>query len=97
MDEYKTPEAERRLLPLVLAATDFGRPIVAPPGVAADKAKILRDAFMKTMSDPELLAEAKRKNFDITPTTGEELEALAKQVISQSPEVVERVKILMSQ
>ena len=97
MDEYKTPEAERRLLPLVLAATDFGRPIVAPPGVAADKAKTLRDAFMKTMSDPELLAEAKRKNFDITPTTGEELEALAKQVISQSPEVVERVKILMSQ
>ncbi|HEY6367627.1 MAG TPA: tripartite tricarboxylate transporter substrate-binding protein [Candidatus Binatia bacterium] len=97
MDEYKTPEAERRLLPLVLAATDFGRPIVAPPGVAADKVKILRDAFMKTMSDPELLAEAKRKNFDITPTTGEELEALAKQVISQSPEVVERVKILMSQ
>jgi len=52
---------------------------------------------MKTMSDPELLAEAKRKNFDITPTTGEELEALAKQVISQTPEVVERVKILMSQ
>jgi tripartite-type tricarboxylate transporter receptor subunit TctC len=65
--------------------------------VPADKTKIFRDAFMKTMSDPELLAEAKRKNFDITPTTGEELEALAKQVISQSPEVVERVKILMSQ
>jgi tripartite-type tricarboxylate transporter receptor subunit TctC len=97
MDEYKTPEAERRLLPLVFAATDFGRPIVAPPGLPADKTKIFREAFMKTMSDPELLAEAKRKNFDITPSTGEELEALAKQVISQSPEVVERVKILMSQ
>jgi tripartite-type tricarboxylate transporter receptor subunit TctC len=97
MDEYKTPEAERRLLPLVFAATDFGRPIVAPPGLPPDKTKIFRDAFMKTMNDPELLAEAKRKNFDITPSTGEELEALAKQVISQSPEVVERVKILMSQ
>jgi hypothetical protein len=48
-------------------------------------------------TDSQLLAEAKRKNFDITPTTGEELEALAKQVISQSPEVVERVKILISQ
>src|SRR5262249_21891963 len=31
MNEHKTPEAERRLLPLVLAATDFGRPIIAPP------------------------------------------------------------------
>ena len=97
MNEYKTPEAERRLLPLVMAATDFGRPIVAPPGFPADKLKIFREAFMKAMSDPELLAEAKRKNYDIAPTSGEELEALAKQVVSQPPEVVERIKIIMSQ
>lgn len=49
------------------------------------------------MKDPELLAEAKRKNFDITSTSGEELEALAKQVMAQPPEIMERVKILMEQ
>jgi tripartite-type tricarboxylate transporter receptor subunit TctC len=97
MDEYKTSEAERRILPLVLAATDFGRPIVAPPGFPADRLKIFREAFMKAMSDPELLAEAKRKNYDISPTGGAELEALAKQVMTQSPEIVERVKSMMSQ
>ena len=97
MNEYKTPDSERRLLPLVFAASDFGRPIVAPPGVPADRVKILREAFLKTMSDPELLAEAKRKNLDITPSTGEELEALAKQVMVQTPEVVARVKTLMDQ
>jgi tripartite-type tricarboxylate transporter receptor subunit TctC len=70
---------------------------VAPPGFPADKIKIFREAFMKAMNDPELLAEAKRKNYDIEPTSGEELEALAKQVLSQPPEVVERVKIIMSQ
>jgi tripartite-type tricarboxylate transporter receptor subunit TctC len=59
--------------------------------------KILREAFLKTMKDPELLAEAKKKNFDITPSTGEELEALAKQVMAQPPEVVARVRILMEQ
>ncbi|HEV8719891.1 MAG TPA: tripartite tricarboxylate transporter substrate-binding protein [Candidatus Binatia bacterium] len=97
MNEYKTPESERRLLPLVFAASDFGRPIVAPPGVPPDRIKILREAFLKTMSDPDLLAEAKRKNLDITPSTGEELEALAKQVMAQTPEVVARVKTLMDQ
>jgi tripartite-type tricarboxylate transporter receptor subunit TctC len=97
MNEHKTPEAERRLLPLIMAASDFGRPIVAPPGFPADKTKIFREAFMKAMNDPELLAEAKRKNYDIAPTSGEELEALAKQVMTQSPEVLERVKIIMSQ
>jgi hypothetical protein len=49
------------------------------------------------MNDPELLAEAKRKNFDITPSTGEELESLAKLVMNQPEEVVARVKILMEQ
>jgi len=97
MDEFKTPEAGRRLVPMVLAATDFCRPIVAPPGIAADRMKILREAFLKTMKDPDLLAEAKRKNFDITPSSGEELEALAKHVMSQPPEIVERVKVLMKQ
>lgn len=97
MDEHNTPERDRRLVPMVLAATDFGRPILAPPGTPTDRLKILRDAFVKTMKDPELLAEAQRRNFDITPSTGEELETLAKHVISQPPEVIDRVKILMEQ
>jgi len=97
MDEFKTPEMERRLVPLVMAATDFGRPIVAPPGIPSDRLNLLREAFLKTMNDPELLAEAKRKNFDITPSTGADLETLAKLVMNQPQEVVARVKILMEQ
>jgi tripartite-type tricarboxylate transporter receptor subunit TctC len=97
MNEHKTPESGRRLVPLVMAGSDFGRPVIAPPGVPPDKIKILRDAFNKTMADPELLAEAKRKNFDIAPTTGEELETLAKEVVAQPAEVIERLKNLMSQ
>ena len=49
------------------------------------------------MRDPDLLAEARRKNFDISPSSGEELEGLAKQVMTQPPEVIARVKILMEQ
>jgi tripartite-type tricarboxylate transporter receptor subunit TctC len=97
MNEHKTPESGRRLVPLVMAGSDFGRPIIAPPGVPPDRIKILRNAFNKTMADPELLAEAKRKNFDIAPTPGEELETLAKAVVTQPPEILERLKNLMSQ
>jgi len=97
MDEYKTPENDRRLVPMVLAANDFGRPIVAPPGLVADRLKVLREGFLNTMKDPDLLAEAKRKNFDITPSSGEDLAALAKQVMSQTPELIARAKRLMEQ
>ena len=97
MDEHNTSAAARRLVPVVLASGDFGRPIIAPPGLAPDKVKILRDAFMKTMNDPELLAEAKKKSLSITPTRGEELEASAKSVVVQSPEMLQRLKTLMNE
>jgi tripartite-type tricarboxylate transporter receptor subunit TctC len=97
MDEYKTPESDRRLVLMILAANDFGRPIVAPPGLAADRLKVLREAFLNTMKDPDLLAEAKRKNFDIQPTSGDDLASLARQVMTQTPELITRAKRLMEQ
>jgi hypothetical protein len=47
------------------------------------------------MKDPEFLAETKRKKLDMDPTTGEEVEALTKDVMSQPPEVIERLKKMM--
>jgi tripartite-type tricarboxylate transporter receptor subunit TctC len=95
MDQYKTPETERRLADVVLASNIFGRPYVTPPGIAPDQVKILRQAFAKTMSDPEFLAEAKKRNLEIKPTAGQELEKLAKTIVVQPPEVVERMKKLL--
>jgi len=92
MDRYKTPEVGRRLATLVLAPGEFGRPIVAPPGVPAERVKILREALNKTLRDPEVLAQAKKRGWPVAPVAGEELESLAKEVITQPPEVVQRLK-----
>jgi len=95
MEKYKTPENVRRLTKVVVAADEFGRPLVFPPGVPADRVKIIRDAFNKTINDPALLAEAEKRRLDIDPATGEELDALAKEVMTAPPDVVERVKKLI--
>ncbi len=92
MDKYKTPDHVRRLAKVILAADQFGRPLVFPPGVAADRVKIIRDAFNRAISDPALRAEAERRRLDIDPTGGEELDALAKEVMNTPPDIVERVK-----
>jgi tripartite-type tricarboxylate transporter receptor subunit TctC len=92
MEKYKTPDATKRVAKVLLASGDLGRPFFGPPGMAADRLKILRDAFTKTMSDEALLAEAKKKQWDLDPMNGEELEALAKEIMVQPPEVIERVK-----
>ena len=95
MDKYKTAENVRRLVKVMLASDEFGRPIVVPPGVSTDKIKILRDAFNKAVNDPALLAEAEKRRLDMDPATGEELDSLAKEVMTASPDVVEKVKTLI--
>jgi tripartite-type tricarboxylate transporter receptor subunit TctC len=97
MDKYKTSAQGRRLATALLASGEFHRPYLAPPKIPAEQAKILRDAFNKTMKDPEFLAETKKKRLDIDPTTGEEVEALTKEVMNQPPEVIERLKKMMTQ
>lgn len=98
MDQYKTPAASRRLTAAFLDAGRFGSwPIVASPRVPNERVKILRDAFMKAASDPAFLDEANKKQLEVEPIRGEDLEALAKEVTNQPPEVIERLKELLGQ
>lgn len=97
MTEYKTPAATRSLVTAILASGDLGRPFITPPAVAADRLKILRDAFHKTMSDPGFLADVKTRKLTADPDTGEQLEAIAKEVVSQPREIIERMKKLLSE
>ncbi len=92
MQQYKTSESGKRLAKVVLTAATLGRPISAPPGVTSQRTKILREAYNKALKDPELLAEAARRNWEVTPLTGEELDQHAKEVVGQPPEVIERMK-----
>jgi len=74
---------------------DFHRPYLAPPKMRPEVVKMLREAFTKTMKDPDFLAETKKKRLDINPTTGEEVEALTKDVMSQPKDVIDTLKKLM--
>jgi tripartite-type tricarboxylate transporter receptor subunit TctC len=92
MDRYKTPESGRRLATVLLGADDMGRPMFGPPGMPADRLKTLRDAFVKTMADEQFRAEVKKRNYEFDPVGGEELERLAREVIGQPADVIERLK-----
>ena len=95
MDRYKTPDPSRRLATLMLASGQLGRPMMATPGVSADRVKILRDAFNATMKDSEFLTDIDKRQFDLDPVPGEELEKIVKDVMSQPPDIVERMKKLL--
>jgi len=96
MDQYKTQQAGRNLATLVLAAGDFGRPYVMPPNTPPQQVKLIRDAFDKVLKDEESIAEATKKKLEIDPSTSEDLTKLAKEVTSQSPDVIAKMKKLLA-
>jgi tripartite-type tricarboxylate transporter receptor subunit TctC len=97
MNQHKTPEATRKLVTAVLASGDLGRPIIAPPGVPSDRVKILREAFMKTTQDPVFLDDVKKKKLVADPSSGETIEAIAREAVTQPREVVEQMKKILEQ
>jgi tripartite-type tricarboxylate transporter receptor subunit TctC len=96
MDKYKVDDGGRRLATLILAGGEFGRPYVLPPNTPADRVKILREAFAKTLKDEAMLADGVANKLDIEPSSAEELDRLAKEVMSQPPAIVAKMKKLLA-
>ncbi|MGH7824970.1 MAG: Bug family tripartite tricarboxylate transporter substrate binding protein [Candidatus Binatia bacterium] len=94
MDEYKTSSTKRRVAEAMLQGGEWARPYMLAPKTPADRVNILRAAFEKATKDPELLAEAKKMRIIVTPNRGEDLQNVAKEVMTQPPEVVEQIKKL---
>jgi hypothetical protein len=94
-DKENTADESRRVADVILRGGDFGRPMIVAPGTPMDRVNIFRDAYVKSMNNPELLAEAKKSRMDVEPVTGEQLQALAKRVMNQPPTVLKRVKKIL--
>jgi tripartite-type tricarboxylate transporter receptor subunit TctC len=92
MDKYKATPSSRGLAAVLLGADGMGRPMFGPPGLPADLLKTLRDAYAKTMADEQFRAEVKKRNYEFDPVAGEDLQSLSKELTSQPPEVIERLK-----
>jgi tripartite-type tricarboxylate transporter receptor subunit TctC len=97
MEQTKSPEAQKRLARVVLGPGAFGRPILTTPGVPAERVKILRDGYSKMLKDTDFVAEANKRQWEINPVSGEKLEALAKEVIHQPPDIIERMKKVLGE
>ncbi len=98
MDQYKSADSDRRLVAVMLGSGEFGSaPMLATPGVPVEQVKTLRAAYAKAIASPELIAEAKKHGLDVELVHGDDLEALAKEVLSQPAEVIASMKKVMGE
>jgi len=95
IQDYAQNDLDRQVLVFIGSGAAFGRPILAPPGVPADRVAILRDAFDRTMKDAAFLAEAAKLNMDIKPLGGRELQKIAADIVNSPPERLARAKELL--
>jgi tripartite-type tricarboxylate transporter receptor subunit TctC len=87
MDLTNDP-AKRAALRLIVSRQSIARPFAAPPGIPADRARLLRAAFDATMQDPDFRAEARNLDLAVEPIGGAEVETLLGEIYASSPEVV---------
>jgi tripartite-type tricarboxylate transporter receptor subunit TctC len=91
----KTDEAKTLMATVLRANSPTVRPFMAPPGTREELVQILRKAFMATMTDPELLAEAKKANLDINALDGAELEQNVREIFKVEPALVAKLKEIL--
>lgn len=97
MDQYKTGEQSRRVATVILAGGFFGRPLVGPAGIAPEILRTLRSGMASALKDAELKVEAEKRNYELDPVGGEEMQRLAKEVMSQPPAVLDRMKKVLGE
>ena len=92
VDDYAKSDDDRQTYGLIFGTQALGRIFVSPPAMPAVRKAALRNALLATMKDPEFIADAIKTQIDISPMTGEEVEALIARLSSAPPAVIERTK-----
>lgn len=91
--EVGRDDRNSQILQFYAMGNALGRAFMTTPDVLADRLAALREAFQKTMKDPELLAFAQKSNIDIGPVaTGVELHKLVDETLHFSPDIIAEAK-----
>ena len=73
----------------------ISRPYSLPPGVPAERLKILQKAFMATLNDPQLIAEAKKSKLELNPHDGNWVTKKVADTYNLNPEMLSQLKKIL--
>ncbi|HTI84974.1 MAG TPA: tripartite tricarboxylate transporter substrate-binding protein [Alphaproteobacteria bacterium] len=96
LTEMASSDADRKVMAFISADVAYARPVATTPDVPAERVKALRVAFMATMKDPELLAEAGKAQIDINPLAGDEVQKIVASVLDTPAPVIDRTKTILA-
>lgn len=95
--DFATDERSRNVLSLLGSGPDIGRSLVAEPGIPRDRGAALRKAFMATIDDPDFIADMKKRNLNIEPLSGEEVQQLVAAAAATPKQLIEQARRYIGQ
>jgi len=90
--DFVVDERSRKILGLLGGGPDIGRAIVAEPGIPPERAAALRQAFAATVADGEFIADMHKRNLNVEPLTGEDVQRIVESAAATPKELVEQAK-----
>jgi tripartite-type tricarboxylate transporter receptor subunit TctC len=93
--ELTKKEEDKAVMTFLSADIPISRAYVTTPGVPADRVNALRRAFDATMKDPEFVAEAKKFNMDMRPSTGEQAQRYSDLIANTPAPILKRAKAIV--
>ena len=88
--DFVKSAADRKVLELHFTQKTAARPVIAPPGVPAERVAALVSAFKALGQDREFLADAERTKQEISLVSSEEVEKVVRMIVSTPSEIAER-------
>jgi len=94
--EFAKDEPTRQQIRLLIVTQDLDRPVLAPPGVPAERVKLLREAFNATMADPAFRADIDKLRLTLDWVPGEDVAKTIAAAYAMPPAVVAAAKETMA-
>ncbi len=86
----------KALIALVQSQGDISRLTAGPPGIPQDRLDALRDAYRKSMQDPELQARAEKLERPVDWAVGDDVLKMVQAALNQRPETIAILKQAMA-
>jgi len=92
LKDMVTDEKAKALIALIQTQGDIQRFTAGPPDIPKDRLEALRAAYKKAMEDPELQEKAAKLERPIEPVYGDDVLAMIKVALNQTPETIALLK-----
>jgi tripartite-type tricarboxylate transporter receptor subunit TctC len=90
--DYARTDEQRRMLNLVFASVAMSRPFAAPPDLPPHRLELLRNAFAKAATDPDMIADAAGKGFEVKYFPPRAIENLLAEAYGASDALIQKVR-----